>query len=169
MLRLLTQSAARVELYSRLLEQAFDAARRLAAAERAPDDPGSLLDGETARLDLERVLNHGGVAALVGNTYAGTQTSGVIATGEKIRGLTELEGQERDRCMKFAATAKAAGLAERLIQASEQMAGMVALAVERVLARRGLDAKSAEVRAEVAEELAALAGGAKTIEGSVAA
>lgn len=167
LLRLVTQSAARVEFYSRLLGEAYEAAERLRVVESAPQS--DLLAAETARMDFERVMNQGGVAALIGYQYAGTQTSGVIATREAIRGLVELERDERDRCAVMASKAVAAGLAERMVRASEQMAGMVALAVERVLARRGLDAKSAEVRAEVAEELVALAGGGKTIEGSVAA
>lgn len=166
LLRLVTQSAARVEMYSRLLAEAVDAAERLQRAGVAPQS--DLLEAETARLDLERVFNHGPVAALIGHTYAGTQTSGVIATGEKIRGLAELEAQERDRCASFAAKAVAAGLAERMVRASEQVAALTASAVERAMVRLGHDPADPAVRAVVAEELAALAGGPKTIEGVAA-
>lgn len=166
LLRLVTQSAARVEMYSRLLAEAVEAAERLARAGTVPQS--DLLEAETARLDLERVFNHGPVAALIGHTYAGTQTSGVIATGEKIRGLAELEAQERDRCANFAAKAVAAGLAERMVRASEQMAGLVAKAVEDSLAELGLDPKDPRVRAVIAGRLQAIAGGPKTIEGMVA-
>lgn len=166
LLRLVTQSAARVEMYSRLLAEAVDAAERLQRAGTVPQS--DLLEAETARLDLERVLNAGPVAALIGHTYAGTQTSGVIATGEKIRGLAELEAQERDRCANFAAKAVAAGLAERMVRASEQLAGQIAQAVERVLARVGLDPRDPQVRAAVAEELMALSGGQPVIEGRLA-
>lgn len=166
LLKLVTQSAARVEMYSRFLAEAVDAAERLAAAGVAPQS--DLLEAETARLDLERVFNAGPVAALIGHTYAGTQTSGVIATGEKIRGLAELEAQERDRCANFAAKAVAAGLAERMVRASEQLAGQIAQAVERTLARLGLNPSDPAVRAAVAEELMALSGGPATIEGRLA-
>lgn len=167
LLRLVTQSAARCEMYARYLAEAVDAAERLQRSGVAPES--DLLEAETARLDLERVFNAGPVAALIGHTYAGTQTSGVIATGEKIRGLAELEAQERDRCANFAAKAVAAGLAERMVRASEQMAALTAAAVERAMVRLGHDPKDPAVRAVVAEELAALAGGPKTIEGKVAA
>lgn len=166
LLRLVTQSAARCEMYARYLAEAVDAAERLQRAGVAPQS--DLLEAETARLDLERVFNAGPVAALIGHTYAGTQTSGVIATGEKIRGLAELEAQERDRCANFAAKAVAAGLAERMVRASEQMAGLVAKAVEDSLAELGLDPKDPRVRAVVAGRLQALAGGPKTIEGVAA-
>lgn len=167
LLRLVTQSAARVEMYSRLLAEAYEAAERLRQLEAAPQS--DLLASETARMDFERVMNQGGVSVLVGYKYAGTQTSGVIATGEALRGLVELEKDERDRCAKFATQAVGAGLAERIVRQQEQLAAHLATAVERVLVRRGLPADSAEVRAEVAAELLALSGGPKTIEGRVAA
>jgi hypothetical protein len=167
LLKLVTQSAARVEMLSRLLAEAVNAAERLALAGTAPQS--DLLETETARLDLERVFNHGAVAALIGHTYSGSPANGVIATGEKIRGLAQLEGEERDRCANLAAKAVAAGLAERMVRASEQMAGLVAKAVEDSLAELGLDPKEPRVRAVVAARLQALAGGGKTIEGTVAA
>jgi hypothetical protein len=166
LLRLVTQSAARCEMYARYLAEAVEAAERLARVGVAPQS--DLLEAETARLDLERVFNAGPVAALIGHTYAGTQTSGVIATGEKIRGLAQLEAEERDRCANFAAKAVAAGLAERMVRASEQMAGLVAKAVEDSLAELGLDPKDPRVRAVIAGRLQALAGGPKTIEGVAA-
>jgi hypothetical protein len=165
LLRLVTQSAARCELYARLLAEAFDAAERLRRSGVAPQS--NLLDEETARMDLERIFNTGGVSALIGHKYAGTQTSGVIATGEAIRGLAELEATERDRCANFAAKAVAAGLAERMVRASEQMAGLLAAAVERTLARLGLDPKSVQVRSAVAEELLSLSTD-RVIEGTAA-
>lgn len=166
LLKLLTQSAARVEMYSRFLAEAVDAAERLAAAGVAPQS--DLLAAETARLDLERVFNAGPVAALIGHTYAGTQTSGVIATGEKIRGLAELEAQERDRCANFAAKAVAAGLAERMVRASEQLAGQIAQGIERALSLLGHDPRDAAVRAAVAEAMQGLSGGQPVIEGRLA-
>jgi hypothetical protein len=51
---------------------------------------------ETAREDLDRILNTGGVAALVGNTYGAAKDVVVYVTGEAFRGLADLaEGGAR--------------------------------------------------------------------------
>jgi hypothetical protein len=73
LLRLVTQSAARAEMYARLLQEAFDAAERLKQAHEEGANIEALGDenadtAETARCDLDRIFNTGGVAALVGNT-----------------------------------------------------------------------------------------------------
>jgi hypothetical protein len=60
---------------------------------------------ETARRDLDRIFNTGGVAALVGNTYGAAKDVGVYVTGEAIRGLADLEAKERERCANFASKA----------------------------------------------------------------
>jgi hypothetical protein len=75
---------------------------------------------ETAREDLDRIFNTGGVAALVGNTYGATKDVGVYVTGEAIRGLADLEAKERERCANFAAKAIAAGLNERMVRLAER-------------------------------------------------
>jgi hypothetical protein len=98
-LRLVTQSAARAEHYSRLLQEAFEAAARLKQAHDAGipiDAPGDELadTAETARRDLDRIFNTGGVAALVGNTYGAAKDVGVYVTGEAIRGLADLEARD---------------------------------------------------------------------------
>lgn len=141
LLRLVSQSAARAEHYARLLEQAYDAAERLATAK------GDLLDGplkgdgemrsavaDQAREDLDRIFTTGGVAALVGNTYGATATGTLYATGEAIRGLALLEAQERDRCAGFAAKAVAAGLAERQVRLAEKQGALIADVLRAVLA-----------------------------------
>lgn len=167
LLRLVSQSAARVELYAGLLAQAYDAADRLRAAQGAPQS--DLLAAETARLDLERVFNTGGVSALIGHTYAGTQTSGVIATGEAIRGLAKLEGEERDRCANFAKIAVAAGLAERQVRLAERQGAIMAGVIGAVLQQLGVDVGGDQVRALVAAEISRHAGVAPAIEGRLAA
>jgi hypothetical protein len=165
LLRLVTQSAARVALYARLLEEAFDAAERLRAAESAPDG-GDL--AHTARLDLERVFNHGGVSALIGHTYAGTQTSGVIATGEAIRGLAKLEGEERDRCASFATKAIAAGLAERQVRLAERQGAVLAAVIGRLVDGLGLSADQRQMVPSLLSAAVAELTGQKTIEGAAA-
>lgn len=142
LLRLVTQSAARVEFYSRLLGEAYEAAERLRKAQATPES--DLLGAETARMDLERILNTGGVAALIGHTYAGTQTSGVIATGEKIRGLAQLEADERDRAANLAAKAVAAGLAERQVRLAERQGVMLLAVLQAVLSDPEMGASEAQ-------------------------
>ena len=122
---LVTQSAARAERYAMLLEEAYEAAERLKQAHDAGvqiEAPGDGLadTDETARRDLDRIFNTGGVAALVGNTYGAARGAGVYVTGEAIRGLADLEAKERERCANFASKAVAAGLAERTVRVAER-------------------------------------------------
>lgn len=133
LLRLVSQSAARAERYSALLEEAYDAADRLRVAydaerivvEQAYEEFDEKASMQVARADLDRIFNTGGVAALVGNTYDDANGS-IYATGEAIRGLAQLEAQERDRCATFAAKAIAAGLAERTVRLAERQGEMIA-------------------------------------------
>ncbi len=167
MLRLVSQSAARVDFYSGLLREAYDAAERLRQAESAPQS--DLLEAETARLDLERIMNTGGVAVLIGHTYAGTQTSGVIATGEAIRGLAKLEAEERDRLANFASKAVAAGLAERMTRLAEKQGAMLAAVIAGVVSALGLDPKDPQVAAVIQAQIGKHAGvDPRVIEGKVA-
>lgn len=138
LLRLVTQSAARVDLYGRLLGQAYDAAERLAAAQHAGEVDETAAAGEhpdaaTAAQDLRRIFSTGGVAALVGHQWSATKDGDIYATGEAIRGLAQLEASERDRCAGFAAKAVAAGLAERQVRVAEQVgATLVAMVLAAV-------------------------------------
>ncbi|MFD5245014.1 hypothetical protein ACFWIW_10745 [Amycolatopsis sp. NPDC058340] len=152
LLRLVSQSAARAELYSGLLSDAFDAAERLQAAldaeqlliegepgprdDKLPEAPGL----QAARADLERIFTTGGVSALIGNTYADTKDGRIYATGEAIRGLAKLEADERDRCANFSAKAIAAGLAERQVRLAERQAELVLGAIEAALDVAGIPA-----------------------------
>lgn len=134
LLRLVSQSARRAQRYSLLLEQAYDAAERLKTAHDAEklivDDTEygdeESAETQTAREDLRKVFATGGVSALIGNTYGDSKTGGIYATGEQIRGLAQLEAQERDRCANFAAKAVAAGLAERTVRLAERQGELIA-------------------------------------------
>jgi len=169
LLRLVTQSSARVQRYSALLEEAYDAAERLkraneaqsliseAALDREPTvDPetGKPLyepaDVQQAKADLERIFNLGGVAALVGATYSASNSGALYATGEAIRGLADLEAKERDRCAGFAAKAIAAGLAERQIRMAEKVGAQISEVLRHVLSNPALSL-SPEQRAVVPE------------------
>lgn len=131
LLRLVSQSAARAELYGRMLQEAYDAAERLKTAHEAgdlplfPPDEDAPAAVDQARQDLDRIFNTGGVAALIGKTYSDNRDGSIYATGEQIRGLAELEARERDRCANFAAKAVAAGLAERQVKLAERQGAMI--------------------------------------------
>jgi hypothetical protein len=88
---------------------------------------------ETARRDLDRIFNTGGVAALVGNTYGAAKDVGVYVTGEAIRGLADLEARERERCANFATKAIAAGLAERTVRIAERQGQLMVEMVQAAL------------------------------------
>lgn len=133
LLRLVSQSAARAERYSVLLQEAYEAAERLKKAHETEhlfetadgydEEPAAV---QQARDDLKRIFNSGGVAALIGNTYGDSKTGGVYATGEQIRGLADLEAKERDRCASMAAKAVAAGLATRQVELAERQGALIA-------------------------------------------
>jgi hypothetical protein len=138
LLRLVTQSAARAEMYARLLQEAFDAAERLKEAHEKGMTLEALGDenadtAETARRDLDRIFNTRGVAALVGNTYGAAKDVGVYVTGEAIRGLADLEAKERERCANFATKAIAAGLAERTVRIAERQGQLMVKMVQAAL------------------------------------
>jgi hypothetical protein len=139
LLRLVAQSAHRVEMYADLLHQAFDAAERLRTAHEAeqlvvPPHPAKLAAVE----DLRRIFTTGGVAALIGNQYDATKDGDLYATGEAIRGLAQLELQERRFGMELSAKAIAAGLAERMVRLAERQGALMAQFVLRVAERLGL-------------------------------
>jgi hypothetical protein len=138
LLRLVTQSAARAERCALLLEEAYEAAERLKQAHDAGmqiEAPGDELadPAETARRDLDRIFNTGGVAALVGSTYGAAKDVGVYVTGEAIRGLADLEAKERERCANFASKAVAAGLAERTVRVAERQGQLMVEMVQAAL------------------------------------
>lgn len=183
LLRLVSQSAARVTLYSRLLEEAYEAAGRLQALGALdeilvePPESRTVFRGDeavelpehaarqAARLDLQRIFGAGPVAALIGHTYTSTKDGDVFATTEAIRGLAKLEAEERDRCAGFAAKAVAAGLAERQVRLAERQGAEMAGVFRRVLSALGLSAEQAAlVPGLIDREVAALTGGPKIIE-----
>ncbi len=113
LLRLLTQSRQRAELL------AAEVDRKVAA--------GRAEWGE--EFDLERIL--------VGATFVAAGED-AVKSGEYIRGLVQLEAQERDRCAGFAAKAIAAGLAERQVRLAERQGEMIAAVLSAVMADAAL-------------------------------
>lgn len=112
LLRLVTQASRRSALYANLLEQQY---ARAAAGNESADLPA-------------------GVNALIGFKYAIDRDGTPCPVEEAIRGLVELEAQERDRCAKFCKLALDAGIAERQIRVAERQGELIAEVLRAVLA-----------------------------------
>lgn len=133
-LGMLQMSWLRVHLYASLLE------KQVTEAAEAADGDGLFPADSTGAGGVGRG------AGLIGHTYAAGKDVGVFASGEAIRGLAQLEAQERDRCVRFAKTAHDMGIAEIQVKIAEQQGAMFAAAINRILDGLGL---SAEQRARV--------------------
>ncbi|WP_141576159.1 hypothetical protein [Actinomadura sp. WMMA1423] len=72
-------------------------------------------------------------AGLIGHTYSADKEHGIFASGEAIRGLVLLEGQERDRVVKYAKAAHDMGIAERHVRVAEQQGEQLAGAIRQIL------------------------------------
>lgn len=168
LLQLMTQSAMRVEFYSSLLSEAYEAAERLRAVDESvsglPGHRDNETDRQRAREDLERVFATGGVAALIGIKWAAASRGefgvDLYQAEEGIRGLVRLEAEERDRCATMAVKAIAAGLAERQVRLAEQQGALVAELIRGTLTDLGLDPSAPEVQRVVSTRLHAIAGAA---------
>lgn len=130
LLRLVSQSSARVELYSSLLERAYRAAegarnRRESDADGLSDVDASLSkgaedsDAHGRSETVDEILAQGGISALIGHKRSATTHGEIYNTEESLRALVVLEADERDRCAGFATKAVAAGLAERQVRLAE--------------------------------------------------
>lgn len=111
LLRLVSQSAARAERYARELEQI-------------------VADTRAQYPDAEDIITK----ALVGETWVVAEQGDAYKAGEYIRGMAQLEAQERDRCAGFAAKGIAAGLAERQVRLAEREGALIADVLRAVLA-----------------------------------
>ena len=134
LLRLITQSRRRADLYASLLEEAYEAAEVLGSTDWS----------------LPK-----GVAALIGHKHALDAQGNPVAIAEAIRGLVVLEAQERDRCVNFCTKAITAGLAERVVRMQEReasqahealMAGLDAAGITGALRAKVLDGTVAHLR-----------------------
>jgi hypothetical protein len=139
LLRLVTQSAWRVQKYSELLGRAHEAAE----------------SGESFDDDVRRAK----VASLIGYRYGVDRDGNRFPIEEAIRGLVLLEAQERDRAAVFAAKAIAAGLAERQVRLAETQGTLIVEMLRRVQAALDLSPEQeARYMAVVGRELRELAG-----------
>jgi hypothetical protein len=157
MLRLITQSRRRLDLYADLLQKAYDAAERL----RTADIKGDVALDADARRDLQEVLSTGGVAALVGKTWGAAGKDGdIYATGEAIRGLAALEATERDRLARFCKLAIDAGIAERQVRLAERLGASLVALLDGVARALGHDPADPDVRRVIEGQLVAVEAGA---------
>lgn len=155
-LRLATVTADRAQWLAELLAEAYEAAERIADAGQAAEPPAA---GEDAARDLDEILTRGGLAALVGKTWAADKQAGIYATGEALRGLAKLEQDERRLAADMAFKAIAAGLGERIARIPEQVAEQLAEVVRGIVAGLGFDTTDPRVRRYIADHLKAAAGG----------
>ncbi|WP_256789831.1 hypothetical protein [Frankia sp. AvcI1] len=151
LLRLMTITFDRAMFYADLQQEAYDAAERLRASAAQPGG----IDEDAAR-DLDEVLARGGIATLVGKTWAADRDAGIYATGEALRGLTQMEYAERKLAAEMSTKAIAGGLAERQTKLLEQQAQLIAGFATALARRLGLDPTAPEVRASIAAELRAI-------------
>jgi hypothetical protein len=117
LLRLLTQSRRRADLYAELLQQQY---------ERAAEDP----DGDD-RLPV-------GIKALIGHKRAVAGEGYTVPVEEAVRALVGLEADERDRCARYSKLALDAKVDERMTTLQETQAALVADALGAALAELGL-------------------------------
>jgi len=143
LLQLVSQAADRVRLYSNLLAEAYE-----------------IQQGEDVAGGLAGLMRgNGRVASLIGYRYGVDKEGNRFPIEEAIRGLVQLEAQERDRCAQMATKAIAAGLAERQVRMAEQVGMQIVEIFRRIEAAMEFSAED-KVRysAIVARETRALAG-----------
>ncbi|GAA0402811.1 hypothetical protein GCM10009530_63480 [Microbispora corallina] len=117
-LGMLQMSWLRAHLYAGLLERQF-------ADAQADEEVGAGGGG----LGGDPELGHG--RGLIGPTRGAVKDIGIYVTGEAARALTVLEGQERDRVVRFAKTAHDMGIAEQQVRLAEQQGVMLAEVIRR--------------------------------------
>jgi hypothetical protein len=134
-----------------------------------PEEPGALLlklmsVTEWRRQDYEaeiaRVVADGQYAtladALVGESVVVDKNGSPHVVGEYVRGIVQLEQQERKLAAELAIKALAAGVMERLTRVAEQQQELVAEYMHRVLAALGHDVQDPIVLRVLSEQLPAL-------------
>lgn len=109
-----------------------------------------------ARL-AEIVEEHGLEEALVGESWVMSDNGTLQKVGEYVKGLAQLEAQERDRCAKFATQAIAAGLAERAVRLAERQGALIEQVLSTVFTELGLsDEQRAQAPAVIRRALQAV-------------
>lgn len=167
-LRLIAWAQHKLNLYGRLIRDAFEAAERLkqaAAAERiALIDEGPEVDEEgrrrpehpelqTARADMQRVFALGGVTALVGVKYDADRNGRVYGVDEGRRALVDEEGKAADRLRQNLALAHQMKIDEKRIDIAKTVGVAIHAVLTRALARFGVQVSDAESWQVLVEEM----------------
>ncbi|MGW1676021.1 hypothetical protein [Saccharopolyspora sp. NPDC002376] len=88
---------------------------------------------------MQRIVNDQGLEqALVGESYVMDDQGNLKKVGEYVRGLAQLEYQERDRAAKYSSLAIQAGLAERQVRLAERQTALVEKALLATLEDLGM-------------------------------
>jgi hypothetical protein len=163
-LRMLSQSVARADLYAAKLHEAYETGQRLQTLLRRQNDGDTLTDVEADELQqhrnrLEWIFETGGITALIGHTWAQTPKGQRFATGEEIRALARLEIEERKLAANFAKIASQRNIAERQIRLAEAQSAAVLSVVYGSLRALGLSPDDLQVREIVYQQLTAIGSG----------
>lgn len=113
LLKMISQSSVRVELYSGLLEEQYT------KAEASGGDAETTLPAR--------------VGALIGREYQLNGEGRPVPVREAIRALVRLDGEERDRLARYCGLAVSAGLMARQVTAAEKLGGQLAEILKAVL------------------------------------
>lgn len=143
-LGMLRMSWVRAHFYASLLEeQVLEAQEDLDGADTDADADADGSGDRTARTRGAGAVGPG--AGLIGHVFSAVRDVGIFATGEKVRGLVELEAAERDRVVKYAKVAHDMGIADREIRLAEQQGALLASAVKKILAGLNLSVEQQEL------------------------
>lgn len=138
----------RAQEYGRLL------AEQVGDSRQAPGMDAATPDGDGAA----------GTAGLVGHTYSsGGPDIGIYATGEKTRGLVDLEMRERELLLKFAAAGHTMGIEERAQWQAERDAAGIHAVMKLTAEKLGMDTSDPAVGAAVAAAIRELSGAPRAI------
>jgi hypothetical protein len=160
---MLQMSWLRVHMLAALLEEQFRKAQE--ARDHDGDARGEAV-GFDAAIEEGQARSSppvGPGAGLIGHTFSGVKDLGIFASGEAVRGLAQLEAQERDRCVKYAKAASDMKIGEEQVRLAEQQGAALAGVIGRILDALQLTPDQQERVPEIVpRELRAVAGGGTT-------
>jgi hypothetical protein len=128
-LGMLQMSWLRAHLYAQLLERQFTDAQ--AQSDAPPQRPLPNDDEPAPHGDGAPLVGPG--VGLIGHTFGAVKDVGIYATGEAIRGLAQLEAQERDRCVRYAKVAHDMEIDKEEQRIAKEQGLLLAEAVRRIL------------------------------------
>lgn len=118
--------------------------------------------------ELRQLYVAEGAGALVGSTWTAGRGGESVQTGEQIRGLTKLEGDERDKLARYLKAAHDMGIATQVIELAQGQAEIVVLAFRAALEAAGASLLPAD-RAVMVETFLHRLGGRDVVVGELVA